>query len=90
MKTLSIVKASFGSGAAILLLAGVLAVPAAQASTGVSVPCSGAGGGPAGLIAAIKSANSSGGATINLAAGCTYALTAANNTSPMLGAMGCP
>ena len=32
------------------------------------------------LIAAISAANSSGGARINLAPGCTYHLTAANNT----------
>jgi hypothetical protein len=90
MKTLSIVKAGLGSGAVILLLSSVLAVPAAQASTRASVPCSGKGGGSAGLVAAINSANSSGGATINLAAGCTYTLTTANNSDPMLGANGLP
>ena len=42
------------------------------------------------LIAAISAANSSGGARINLAPGCTYHLTAANNTDPMLGATGLP
>jgi hypothetical protein len=90
MKTLSIVKAGLGGGAVILLLSGVLAVPAAQASTRASVPCSGKGGGSAGLIAAINSANSTGGATINLAAGCTYTLTTADNSDPMLGANGLP
>ena len=84
MRTLSVVKAALGGGAAILA-AGLLAAPAAHASTGVTVPCKT----PA-LIAAISTANSSGGARINLAPGCTYHLTAANNTDPMLGATGLP
>src|SRR5216683_1627741 len=87
MKAFTIIKAGIGTGAAILLLA---AAPAAQASSGATVPCSGPGGGPAGLIAAISTANASGGAMINLAAGCTYALTAANNTNPMSGGNGLP
>src|ERR1017187_10260508 len=87
MKAFTIIKAGIGTGAAILFLA---AVPAAQASTGATVPCSGPGGGPAGLIAAINTADASGGAMINLAAGCTYALTAAINTNPMLGDNGLP
>src|ERR1017187_2501970 len=86
MKAFTIIKAGIGTGA-ILFLA---AVPAAQASTGATVPCSGPGGGPAGLIAAINTANASGGATINLAAGCNYALTGANNTNPTLGDNGLP
>jgi hypothetical protein len=90
MKALTIIKAGTGTGAAILLLAAAQAAPAAQASSGVTVPCSGPGGGPAGLIAAINTANSGGGAMINLAAGCTYSLTAANNTNPMLGDNGLP
>ena len=73
MKTLSIVKAGLGGGAA-LLLAGFLAAAPAQAAAGGSVPCSSAA-----LIAAITAANAAGGGTINLAAGCTYALTAADN-----------
>ena len=85
MKTLPIVKAALGGGAAILFAGLLAAAPAAQASTGTSVPCST----PA-LIAAISAANSSGGATINLAPWCTYHLTAANNTDPMLGATGLP
>ena len=87
MKPFGIVTAGLAGGVATLLL---VAVPAAQASTTVSVPCSGPAGGPAGLIAAISAANASGGATINLAAGCTYQLTAANNTSPTLGSNGLP
>ena len=84
MKTLSVVKAALGGGAAILLT-GLLAAPAAHASTGTSVRCN-----TSALIAAISAANSSGGARINLAPGCTYHLTAANNTDPMLGATGLP
>jgi hypothetical protein len=87
MKAFTIIKAGTGIGAAIFLTA---AAPAARASAAATVPCSGPGGGSAGLIAAINAANASGGATINLAAGCTYALTAANNTTPMLGDNGLP
>ena len=52
--------------------------PAAARSTGavdLSVPCSGA----AALISAIDSANSAGGGTITLAAGCTYTLSTPDN-----------
>src|SRR5260370_36290734 len=87
MKPLTMVTAGLAGGVPIALL---VAAPAAQAAATVSVPCSGPGGGPAGLIAAISAANASGGATINLAAGCTYQLTAANNTSPTLGSNGLP
>jgi hypothetical protein len=82
MKMFTIIKTGLGIGAISLLLA---AAPAAQASTGANVPCRSAA-----LIAAINSANASGGATINLAAGCTYSLTTANNSNPMLGANGLP
>jgi hypothetical protein len=75
MKAFSIVKAGLGGGAAILL-AGFLAAAPAQASTGKTVPCKSAA-----LIAAINTANSNGGGTINLAPGCTYPLTAANNST---------
>ena len=85
MKTVSIVRAALGSGAAILLGGLLTVAPAAQASTGTAVPCNSKA-----LIAAIKIANSSGGATINLAPWCTYSLTTANNTVPMLGATGLP
>jgi hypothetical protein len=47
--------------------------------TSARVPCSGADGGAAGLVAAVNAANAAGGGTINLAAGCTYSLTSANN-----------
>ena len=70
VKTVSIVKAGLGGGAA-LLLAGFLAAPA-QAASGASVPCSSAA-----LIAAITAANTAGGGTINLASGCHYQLTSA-------------
>jgi hypothetical protein len=61
MKTLPIVKTALG--AALQFCSRLLAAaPAAQTSTGGTVPCKT----PA-LIAAINAANSSGGATINLA-----------------------
>jgi len=72
MKTLSIVKASLGGGAA-LLLAGFLAAAPAQAAAG-PVPCSSDA-----LTAAFAAANAAGGGTINLTSGCTYKLTAADN-----------
>jgi hypothetical protein len=82
MRAFSAAKLALGGGAAILLVA---AGPAAQAFTPVTVPCQ-----TAALIAAIKAANSVGGATINLAPGCTYALTTANNLDPMFGPNGLP
>jgi predicted outer membrane repeat protein len=72
MKTLSIVKASLGGGAA-LLLAGFLAAAPAQAATG-PVPCN-----QAALAAAFAAANTAGGGTINLTSGCIYKLTSADN-----------
>ena len=84
MKTLSIVKAALGGGATILLT-GFLAAPAAQADGGTTVPCN-----TSALITAISTANNSGGGTINLAPGCTYQLTQANNSNPMTGANGLP
>jgi hypothetical protein len=61
----------------------------ALAGTGIRVPCSGPGGGAAGLIAAINTANAAGGGGIQLAPGCTYTLTAADNSGP-LGGNGLP
>ena len=86
MKPFRIVAAAVGGGLVLALGVG----PATQASAAVSVPCSGPAGGTARLIAAISAANATGGATINLAGGCTYQLTAANNTSPTLGGNGLP
>lgn len=83
MRTLPVVKT--GLGGAAILLAGFLAAAPARASTGVSVPCN-----TAALITAITAANTSGGGTINLAPGCTYALTQVNNTDPMAGPNGLP
>lgn len=62
-------------GAGGLLVVGVLPAGLAAAGTSVSVPCTG----QAALVAAINAANSTGGGTINLAAGCDYALTTADN-----------
>jgi hypothetical protein len=84
MKTLSIVKAALGGGAAILLT-GLLAAPAAQAHTGGTVPCQ-----TQALIAAINAANKSGGAEIKLAPWCTYRLTQATSPNAMLGNTGLP
>lgn len=84
--------ATLASGTA--LVAGTMltgAVPAGAQAPAQSVPCSGSGGGSDGLIAAINTANSGGGGTIDLAQGCTYTLTASNNGtngSPMTGATG--
>jgi hypothetical protein len=55
-----------------------------------NVPCSGQGGGAAGLVAAINAANAGGGGFVNLAAGCTYSLSSANNTIDGAGTNGLP
>ena len=85
MKALSIAKTAVGGGAALLLAGFLAAAPAAQASAGKTVPCKT----PA-LIAAIKAANSSGGASINLAPWCTYRLKAASSPNAQLGDTGLP
>ena len=85
MKTLSVVKVALGGSAAILLGGLLAAAPAAQAHTGTTVPCK-----TKALIAAINGANSSGGATINLAPFCTYHLTTASSPNAMLGDTGLP
>jgi len=80
-------------GAAVMLgaLVAFAGLPAgtALAGTGITVPCSGPGGGAAGLVAAITAANAAGGGAIALAPGCTYTLTAAGSSGP-LGANGLP
>jgi len=63
---------------------------AAGAAGSSRVPCSKSGGGAAGLVAAVNAANAAGGGTINLASGCTYSLTATDNTVPGVGANGLP
>ncbi len=85
MKALLITKTAIGGGAAILIAGLVAAAPAAQASTGRTVPCKT----PA-LIAAIKAANNSGGARIKLTPWCTYRLTSASSPNAMLGDTGLP
>jgi hypothetical protein len=73
------VRTASATGAALIALA--FATPAtAFASIDTNVPCSGAGGGAAGLIAAINAANAGGGGNINLAQGCIYALSSVNNS----------
>ena len=57
---------------AVALLA--LGAGAAEAGPGSACPAP-----QAALVAAINAANAAGGGTINLAAGCDYALTAADN-----------
>ena len=84
MKTSTIAKAGLGIGAALLVLT-VGPASAAYASTddrGLNVPCSGSGGGAAGLVAAINTANAGGGGTINLARQCTYKIASVDNTNP--------
>ena len=57
-------------------VAALLSVAVASAKAGISVPCTG----QSDLVAAINAANSAGGGTINLAAGCTYELTTVDNS----------
>jgi hypothetical protein len=86
MKVFLIVRMALGAGAAILLAGLLAAAPAAQASTGrTTLPCR-----TSALIAAINAANNRGGATINLAPGCTYNLTAASSPNATLGDTGLP
>ena len=85
MKVISVIKTAIGGGAACLLAGLLAAAPAAQADTGRTVPCD-----TNALIAAVNAANSSGGATINLARRCTYQLTTASSPNPQLGDTGLP
>jgi hypothetical protein len=57
--------------------AGFASAGPAEGSTPINVPCQGLQGGPAGLVAAINTANGSGGGAINLAPGCRYTFTGA-------------
>lgn len=77
------------AGAAAVVAFAGLPAGTALAGTGAAVPCSGPGGGGAGLVAAITTANAGGGGTIRLTAGCTYRLAKANN-SGALGPNGLP
>ncbi len=78
----TLLKMAMGTGVAVLVFT-VVPVTAANASPPTFVPCS---SGAAGLIAAINAANGSGGGTISLAWGCTYALP----TTPNNGENGLP
>ena len=82
-------KAACGTSIALVGLSVTAPLTASATPTRAFVPCAGTNGGAAGLVAAIAAANSAGGGTVNLAPGCTYTLTAVNNTSsnpnPMIG-----
>jgi hypothetical protein len=84
-------KSVLGAAVATGALVAFAGLPAgmALAGTGARVPCSGPGGGGAGLVAAINAANAAGGGAIALAPGCAYTLTAAASSGP-LGANGLP
>jgi hypothetical protein len=62
-----------------VVVAALVGASAAATAVSVSVPCS--GGDPTALVAAINAANGAGGGTVNLAAGCHYLLTTADNGS---------
>ncbi|HUC35853.1 MAG TPA: DUF4214 domain-containing protein [Acidimicrobiales bacterium] len=81
MKATTLVKSAVAIGTVLGTLIVVGQATVAGATTNTTVPCSGTGGGAAGLVAAITAANSGGGGTITLASGCTYSLTASNNGS---------
>ena len=77
MRTTSLLKMAMGTGAVLLVFA-VAPATVASASPPTFVPCS---SGAAGLVAAINAANGSGGGTISLASGCTYALDRPRTTA---------
>ena len=54
---------------------------AIAAGVSVTVPCTGTGGGSAGLVAAIVNADANGGGTITLGSACSYSFTAAYTNS---------
>ena len=61
----------------VLLVTGVASAVPATAAPAATVSCA---SGQTGLIAAVNAANSAGGGTISLASGCTYNLTAPDNS----------
>ena len=92
MRIATMAKMASGTGAAVIALIIGQAGVASAGGNGV-VPCGGSSGGAAGLVAAITAADNGGGGTINLAPGCTYTLTAVNNSNsanPVAGANGLP
>src|SRR5262245_8932750 len=76
-------KSLLSAAAAVGAVVAFAGLPAGLALAGTSarVPCSGPGGGAAGLVAAITAANAAGGGAISLAPRCTYTLTTADNNS---------
>src|SRR5262245_43050807 len=70
MKLAVLVKCALGSGVGLA----VLMVGPTVASASATVPCT-----QGALVAAINAANAAGGGTINLASGCDYGLTSADN-----------
>ncbi len=75
MRFTSLLKMAMGTSAALLVFT-VAPATTASAAPPAFVPCS---SGAAGLVAAVNAANGSGGGTIVLAWGCTYALTTPDN-----------
>jgi hypothetical protein len=68
--------ALFAAAAASAMVGALLFVTAASAKSVVNVPCAG----QSALVAAINTANSAGGGTIDLARGCEYDLTTVDNS----------
>ena len=81
MNLKKLAKVACGTSVALVGVTVVAPLTASATTTRLFVPCAGTNGGGAALIAAIAAANSAGGGTVNLAPGCTYTLTAVNNTS---------
>jgi hypothetical protein len=66
------------AGVVVVVVGGMAMAPGAGAAPGgenIRVPCSGDGGGPAGIAAAVNTLNGSGGGGVVLAIHCTYAFT---------------
>lgn len=83
-----------GLAGAALVCAAALAASARPAAANAvvvtDVPCSGSGGGAAGLVAALRRAAGSEVAEITLAAGCVYSLAQVDNVDSAVGANGLP